>query len=237
MDKRARRKRGIWCMETVWFRSESNQSLRPMLDLMHASYATPVVYRNAVSKDEFFYFLDAWATLGKGKRKANSDEEYPVLVLSYHGAQGTISLKDDTSIELDDADTWDNSVVSLTEIQEELAGRCTDRIIHFSSCSSLDVRHDEIDDFLNVTNASAISGYSKIVPWVQAFALDLLYLDAVQNANRVKLSPSRMSEVNEDFRWGCEDIDGLAEGDGRLPTEAMVRRLGFNMRVRTVPAR
>ena len=232
-DKRVTAQRGIWCMETVWFNSESNASVRPMLELIGALYGTPYVHRNAVSKEEFLYFLDAWSKSGKG------DEKYPILVLSYHGTQGTISLKDDDTIDWDDEDSWaaSDSIVALNEIRDVLTDKCRNRVIHFSSCSSLDVGHDDINQFIDTTGASAVSGYTKVVPWVQALALDLLYLEAVQTAKHVHLTPVRMSEVNEEFKWTSEDIrNSLPEDHGYLPTAEMVKRLGFNMRVRTVPA-
>lgn len=227
-------KRGIWCLETVWFDSASNASMRPMLELVNALYSTPFVHRNAVSRDEFFYFLDAWVNAGRG-----TDKEYPILLLSYHGAQGTIYLKDDPDIDWSDEESWrdSDSVVTLDEIRERLAGECRDRIVHFSSCSSLDVRHDDIEDFLDQTEASAVSGYTKDVPWTQALALDLLYLEEIQTANHIKLTPKRMSEVDEQFDWTSDDVKDLADDEGTLPTTEMRKALGFNMRFLAVPAR
>lgn len=227
-------KRGIWCLETVWFNSESNASMRPMLELVNALYGTPYVHRNAVSRDEFFYFLDAWIDSGRG-----NDKDYPILILSYHGSQGTICLKDDPTIDWSDEDTWDasDSIVTLEEIRNRLSERCRNRIVHFSSCSSLDVRHDDIDDFLDETEASAISGYTKDVPWTEALALDLLYVEQIQTANHVRLTPAIMAQVDNEFDWTSNDIkSSLNEGDGHLPTTDMRRGLGFNMRFRAVPA-
>ena len=226
-------KRGIWCLETVWFDSESNASIRPMLELVNALYGTPYVHRNAVSKDEFFYFLEAWANSGRHR------EKYPILILSYHGTQGTISLKDDPNIDWSNEDTWaaSDSVVTLEEIRKRLAERCHNRIIHFSSCSSLDVRHDDIDDFLDETKASAISGYTKNVYWQQAFALDWLYLVEIQVASRGDLTPSLMSEVDDELDMALATIKtDYDDSEGYLPTTEMRRGLGFNMRFRAVPA-
>ena len=233
--KKKAEQRGIWCLETVWFEPESNASMRPMLELVNALYGTPYVHRNAVSREEFLYFLEAWAQAGRDKE---DEEKYPVLVLSYHGLQGTISLKEDPDIDWADEDSWagSDSLVTLDEIRDALAGRCRDRIVHFSSCSSLDVAHADINDFLDTTGVSAVSGYTKDVPWTQALALDLLYLEAIQKANFFKLTPVRMSEVYDQFRWTSEDLSSLPENDGYLPTAEMVKRLGFNMRVRNVPA-
>ena len=233
MPRRKSEKRGIWCLETVWFDSESNASMRPMLELINALYGTPYVHRNAVSRDEFFYFLEAWVNSGSGA------EKYPILVLSYHGSQGTISLKDDPNIDWSDEETWaaSDAVVTLEEIRERLAQQCHNRIIHFSSCSSLDVGHDDINDFLNETEASAISGYVKDVPWTHALALDVLYLDEIQTANHVNLTPALMSEIDDDFDFTLATIKtDYDESEGYLPTTEMRKGMGFNMRFRAVPA-
>ena len=72
---------------------------------------------------------------------------------------------------------------------------------------------------------------------MQALTLDLLYLEAIQTAKHVNLTPVRLSEINEQFRWTAADIrDSMAANQGYLPTDDMAKGLGFNMRVRSVPA-
>ena len=46
-----------------------------------------------------------------------------------------------------------------------------------------------------------------------------------------------MSEAYDSFRWTDEDIDmSISDEDGYLPTAEMVKRMGFSLRVRNVPA-
>ena len=138
-----------------------------------------------------------------------------------------------------DEDTWadSDSIVTLDEIRDVLTDQCRNCIIHFSSCTSLNVAHDDINAFVDTTDVSAVSGYTKDVPWMQALTLDLLYLEAIQTAKHVNLTPVRLSEINEQFRWTAVDIrDSMAEDEGYLPTHDMVKGLGFNLRVRSVPA-
>ena len=125
----------------------------------------------------------------------------------------------------------------VEEMRSRLAQRCQNRIIHFSSCASLDVAHDEVNDFLDETGASAISGYRKVVPWTEALALDWLYLVEIQTANFVKLTPKLMKEVDDDFDWTSAAIKAnFDENVGYLPTSEMRKGLGFNMRFKSVPA-
>lgn len=226
--------RGIWCLETVWFDTASTASVKPMLELINALYGTPYVHRNAVSREEFFYFLDAW--LSSDKHGGGLRERYPILILAYHGNQGTICLKDDNTVDLDDDESWDESVVSLDEIQEVIDGRGNNRIIHFSSCSTLNVRHDDINQFIDTTGVSAISGYTKEVEWTHSLVLDLLFLEAIQEWKNVKLTPGLMSDAYYNFRRTAEELDELPDEEGWLPTVEMIERLGFNLRVRSVPA-
>ena len=228
-DKNKARKRGIWCLETVWFDSTSNLSVRPVLELMNSLYGTPFVHRNAVTKDEFLQFLNAWMDAG------SKDEQFPILMLSYHGRQGTVSLREDDGIDWDDPDSWTDSIVTLSEISERLEGRCKDRIIHFSSCSSLNVRHNDIGNFVNATGASAVSGYTKDVGWVDAMAFELIYLTEIQEAPFVKLTPTIMWNIDEALRLETQQF--LDDDEALLPVDEMARGLGFNMRVLAQPAR
>ncbi|MYB38880.1 MAG: hypothetical protein F4Y26_16150 [Gammaproteobacteria bacterium] len=209
--------------------------MRPTLELVRALYGTPFVHRNAVTRGEFFHLLEAWTSSGDG------DERYPVLILSYHGLQGSILLQEQSGqFDWDDEDELDafaDSIVTLDEIGEVLAGKCKNRVVHFSSCSSLDVAHDEINEFIDMTGASAVSGYMKDLPWSHSLALDLLFIEGIQTATNINLTPKKMSEINDDLRWWTlQNLSDLPEGDGHLPTAEMMKTLGFNLRVRSVPA-
>ena len=230
-DKKKARRRGIWCLETVWYQPENNLSVRPILELMNALYGTPFVHRNAVSKEEFWFFVEAWLNAEE------EDEEFPILVLSYHGSQGTVSLREDHDIDWNDKDTWNESVVTLDEISRRLEDRCENRVIHFSSCSSLDVTHSDISDLVDKTGASAVSGYTKEVDWIEAMSFELIYMKRIQEAPHINLTPRIMWDVDEELRTKLEDVvPYLDEDEGFLPIRDMGRGLGFNLRVRVKPA-
>ena len=183
-------RRGIYCIETVWFDHTSDMSMRPVLDYVHARFDTPYVYRNAITKDEFLAHLDIWSQLD-----AKGHVQYPILLLSYHGDTERIILRED--VERDE--NWnmpDECVVSLQEIAD-VVGDCTDKVLHFASCSTVDVGNDVVEGFLDETSASAVSGYREEVDWGDSLAFDMLYLEKIQLAPFVKLTPKRMKEVSD----------------------------------------
>ena len=209
-------RRGIYCIETVWFDATSNMSMRPVLDYMHARFNTPYIHRNAVTRDELLAHLDIWSLL-----PSHEEYRYPILLLSYHGTTEGISLREVSEDELE----WDEQgdpvfpsdcVVSLPEIAEAV-GNCRNKVLHFSSCSTFDVANDVVEDFLDETNASSVSGYREDVDWEDSFAFDLLYLGKVQRAPFVNLTPKIMKQVSDDLK--------------ESPYSELREELGFSLRV------
>lgn len=75
------KRRGVFCIETVWYESEDHTSMRPLLELLRDGYLrVPFVHRTAITKSEFTAYLMEWLTL-EAKR-------YPILYLGYHGEKG-----------------------------------------------------------------------------------------------------------------------------------------------------
>lgn len=204
--------RGIYCLETIWFDPSDQTSLRPMMDWMHFRHGTPYVHRSAVTREEFFRHLEAWMECDSG------DEKYSILLLAYHGDVDQILLNDDG--ECDDAGLWvpdEDSVVTLEEIGVVLEGSCEEKVIHFSSCATVNVNNDQIEDFLSITGASAVSGYLEYVDWMESMAFEMLYMEEIQLARFKYLTTDRMREVNEKLKQ-----DHLRD---------LRTHLGFNLRV------
>lgn len=211
-------KRGIYCIETVWFDDTSNMSMRPVLDYLHARFNTPYIHRNAITKDEFFTHLVAWSVLAT----AEKDVQYPILLLSYHGTTEGIVLREmgDDDLEWDaEQDDWvvpEEYAVSLQEIADAV-GNCKNKVIHFASCSTVDVGNDIVEDFLDATNASAVSGYREEVDWGDSLAFDILYLERVQLAKFVYLTPRLMKQASDELK--------------EPPYSELREHLGFSLRV------
>lgn len=174
-------RRGIFCLETVWFGSDDRTSVKPAFELLDKSFlSVPFLHYNAVTKEELHYHLDNWAN--------TAQHEYPILYLSYHGVPGHICVWEDGK---------DNDL-SMRDIAETLEGQCKNRVIHFASCGTLRVARTAIMEFLDITRASAVSGYkSREIDWIESMALELLYLEGMQSRVLHPLSPYVMKYCRE----------------------------------------
>ena len=215
--------RGVFCIETAfWFGPTDNTSMRPMLQWLHDVYDMPFLHRDAVSREELFRYLDVWGNMKTGTGQKDR-HQYPILILAFHGDANGIHVSGDGE---------DEDLVRLDEIADFLEGRCANKIIHFASCSTISVSNMEIGEFLEKTNASAVSGYAKEVDWTWSMAMDLLYLQAIQDAtdkNAKYLTPRLMkeqvSDMLKDEAW-----------EDPYPYDALRAGLGFDIRERTKPA-
>ena len=172
------KRRGIFCLETIWYDSKDQTSIRPALELLRDSYLkVPFIHRNAVTVDAFEHHVDEWLGLGR---------EFPILYLGYHGEAGELQLHDVS--------------LSLRKIADILRcrGGCEDRVVHFASCSTLNQSDKDLGSLVDVMGASAISGYCKEVYWVASTAFEMIYLESLQYGGQTKaLSKDVMQSVKE----------------------------------------
>lgn len=78
--------RGIFCLETVWYESEDQTSIRPMLEMLRDCFLqVPFIFRNAVTLDAFKHHVAEWLSL--------DPTEFPILYLSYHGETDFLQLR------------------------------------------------------------------------------------------------------------------------------------------------
>ena len=162
--------RGIFCIETVWYGDKDRTSCRPMLQLLEDLHKVPYICRDAMTEEELLYYLTTWEKMKK---------EYPILYLGFHGTEGGIWLET--------AANGSNSV-EYEAIGKKLEGSCRDCLVHFASCGSM--ANVELDVFLDQTNASAVSGYTKDVGFEDSIALELIYFAELQYHYRPPLTPT-----------------------------------------------
>lgn len=208
------KKRGVFCVETVWYETEDRTSMRPVLGAMAGSYLhLPVVYRSAVTRDELEHNLKEWKWL--------NPKEYPILYLGYHGDVG--------SIVLGEQGFFGRSEISIEQLGKGLAGECKNRVVHFGSCSTLNADTQLIQDFLRETGASAVSGYQEEVEWTESMAFDVLYLTRMQYGGGQSLTPNVMRSIRDGTKtsWGLCRRDG--GGYGRNPYYDWGKHLGFRL--------
>lgn len=209
------KQRGVFCIETVWYGTEDKTSMRPVLEALRDSYmSVPVVYRSAVTQDELKHNLMEWKSLDA--------RQYPILYLGYHGEA--------ESIVLGERGFFGKSEITIEQLAQGLAGECKDRVVHFGSCSTLDVDDELIEHFLNQTGASAISGYRESVEWTESVAFDVLYIQMMQYGGGRALTPNVMKSIRDGNtkRWGLCQEDGRY---GRSPYFDLGEHLGFKLEI------
>lgn len=185
---------GIYCIEGAW-PERYEMSARPLLEMLADYHEIPTVHRMATSEDQFTARLREWAS---------AEMTFAVLYLWYHGSPGGVA-----------PDGYDS--VNLEAIADILGKRCANCLIHFGSCKTLKLKPKRVDSFLERTGAVAVSGYTKNVGWIEPIALELLYLDCVQQTifakrNQRYINESVMRTVSE--RMKEDDVRSFVKKSG-----------------------
>lgn len=156
--------RGIFCLETDWTGVAKAPSVFSLLGLLRSSpLRIPSIHRHVATPDSFHHYLRKWTL--------RLHDDYPILYLALHGVEG--------EIQFGDLRRSDNHV-TLDELEEELAGKCKGRVLHFSSCRTLVVSEQRIQKFLKATGAIAVSGYRRDIDWIRSAIVDLALLSSMQ---------------------------------------------------------
>lgn len=151
--------KGIFCLEAKWYDDlKKRSSVKPILELLELNSRIPYIHADCATKAEFKFFLKKWALKKYGR--------YPILYLAFHGSENGIWISD--------------KFVTLEEISTILQNRCSNRIILFASCSTINIETKDLKQFLKTTGALAICGYKLVVPWIQSTALELIILSTLQ---------------------------------------------------------
>ena len=158
MRKRGQTK-GIFCIEGLWDPDlRVGSSVEPLLDLLNLNALISYIHMDAATHEEFEFYVKKWMQ----KRY----DGYPILYIASHGSQSGIKVGKDAY-----------SVGALADL---LAGKCANRIIVFSSCSTLRIAKRELRRFLEKTEALAVCGYRVDVDWLRSTAFELLLFSQIQ---------------------------------------------------------
>ncbi|MFT4224330.1 DUF6642 family protein [Dysgonomonas sp.] len=156
--------RNIYCLEGNWNKNpRSNQSVKPMLELLRTFSGIKYIYHKCETKEGFFKRLQQFT---KGTYK-----NYTVLYLAFHGKPNRIEVE--------------KGLITLEEIATALEGKLASKIVHFGSCSTLRTSERNIQHFISTTNSQFISGYCKDVDYIDTCAFELLYFDLLQKFTSV----------------------------------------------------
>ncbi|MBK7589290.1 MAG: hypothetical protein IPI22_13640 [Bacteroidetes bacterium] len=102
-------------------------------------------------------------------------KKYSILYLAFHGKPNNILVGKR------------NSKTNLEEIAEMIGDKANGKIIHFGSCSTLNISGWELRKFLKKTNALAISGYKEEVDFVKSTVFDLIYFQQCQKSFDIRV--------------------------------------------------
>jgi len=106
-----------------------------------------------------------------------------------------------------------NNTLTLAHLSEQLEGACKGRVVHFGSCSTLDVNGHELNNFLRRTRSCAVFGFRTDVDWLLPATFDLLVLGYLQDVSfrkpgMGKLGPHGRS-VQVDFDGPLLDVESV----------------------------
>ncbi|MCC7485136.1 MAG: hypothetical protein IT529_09090 [Burkholderiales bacterium] len=147
----------IACLESLWNSDIENRlSVVPILELVSRINRTRYTYLTCNTREELAY------NLGKlGARRG-----YRILYLSLHGKPGELVL--------------DGARTDLETLAGMLGTRFSGWVVHFGSCSTINVPRARIGRFMAATKVATVLGYSTDVNWIASAALDLLLFDWFQ---------------------------------------------------------
>ena len=182
-------KKGIYCLECHWFGHRDRTSVQPILHLLQTMYGlrVPYLYDRTATREEFYYHLKKWKIY----------RSYPILYLGFHGESEAIRIGEG------------NGLVTLDDLEEKLKDSCNRRIIHFGSCSTLDIHGNRLNRFLKRTGALAVCGYRTEVDWLESAAMDLLVLGLFQQVADRVTSIEKLERLLETSAPGLQETLGF----------------------------
>ncbi len=152
--------KGIFCIEGLWSQDlRISSSVVPFLNLLNLNAPLEYIHMDCATAQEFEFYLRKWMQ----KRY----ERYPILYLASHGYASGVELGKDR--------------YSIDALGELLEGKCVNRLIMFSACSTLGIDKRVLKSFLRKTDALAVCGYRTDVDWMRSTAFELLLLSHIQN--------------------------------------------------------
>jgi len=159
MRKRSQTK-GIFCIEGLWDQDlRVGSTVQPVLELLHLHENVQYIHREYATREEFEFYVKKWT---QKRYKA-----YPILYLTSHGQEGGIELG--------------GEFYSIDKLAELLVSKCSNRVIMFSSCTTLKIPKNKLIHLLKQTEALLVCGYRVDVDWMRSLALELLLFSRMQD--------------------------------------------------------
>lgn len=165
---------GVFCLEGDWdAHLGSRRSVKGLLGFLEDLGSVRVIRRDVATRTELEHYLDRW----------HRYTTFSMLYLAFHGSARHLELDGD---------------ISVDELANVLRGRCGGRLIHFASCSTMRVPQAAISAFKRTTGAAYVSGYRRMIDFVDSALLDAALLEALsQNPSRPGAAYARVARDHE----------------------------------------
>lgn len=185
MAKKVQRK-GVFCLETASWEPgvRDKSSVEHVLRLLETGYRVPYLHFDVATREEFEFYLKKWAG-------TSFHDSHPILYLSFHGERGAIWMGERRQ-----------NLLTLNELAELLDGSCKGRVIHFGSCSTLDVHGRELNAFLDRTRALAVCGFKTDVDWLQSVAFEMLVMGGLQEVSFTRPGMGKFERELKEAAYG-----------------------------------
>ncbi len=178
---------GVFCVETNWFGYDDRSSVKPLLDVVRNAMdrAPRVVHRGFSTREELAFHLRGW----------RRSPRLSVLFVAAHGDPARIYVNHRRR---------ESDAVSLDELAELLGTGCSDRIIHFGSCSTLRTDLRQIKRFIKRTGVLGVTGFTSDIDWLRSAMLELAIISTLLRYRPTLRGARRMAAAlkheNRDLR-------------------------------------
>src|SRR4051812_28371050 len=155
-------KLGVWCFESAWSSNPLYRgSVEPVLELMGRERRIRYEHDRVRRLSQLQEALDQWI----------QKRSFPVGYLALHGDTGTVFVG--------------RKELSLDTFGEQLAGRCSEKVIVFAGCRTFLGSEEKLTRLAGQLDARAVCGYTKSVDHMQAAAFELLLIDWLAQYDRI----------------------------------------------------
>jgi hypothetical protein len=162
-DMSRTRKHGVFCIEGDWWNDFNRTStVKPVLDLLSQAGdgPVPVVHRDAGTFEELKFYCEKWVQ--------GNTTRYPILYLAFHGEKNRIYVGDQRK---------KGASITLDKLADMIGSEASGRVVHFGSCSTLNIDRRNIQRFLKKTGVVAVTGFKEDVDWLYSSVFEVILLN------------------------------------------------------------
>lgn len=157
--------KNIYCLEGDWNKDLRKKiSIKSTLEYLSDCLEITHIHRHCGVKEQFHLYMTEY--------NKKMYKNYSILYLAFHGNPNEILLGKEK--------------LDLDEFEEANFGLFKNKIVHFGSCSSLNIDKKRLLKFVKSTDALCVSGYKTDVEFNKSTMLDILYFVKWQDYKDVR---------------------------------------------------